>query len=435
MRQRVLGAHRLEGQVSPPGDKSISHRAAILNAIARGTARVTNFSPGADCASTLRCLRALGVNIQDDPDEHSSLVVRGAAGAFREPDAVLNAGNSGTSMRLLSGLLAGQSFLSVLTGDHSLRSRPMGRILEPLRLMGAQVHGRMSDTLAPMVFRGGDLHGIEYRLPVASAQLKSCLLLAGLFAQGQTVVIEPAPSRDHTEKMLEAMGAPISVEDGVISVQAGPLTARDVRVPADISSAAFWLVAGAAHSNARLRITGVGVNPTRAGVLDALQTMGARIILEGRREEGGEAVADILVESSPLRATEVGGDLVPRLIDELPVLAVAACFAQGTTVIRDAAELRVKESDRIQAMVRELNRMGGQLQETPDGMIIHGPVRLRGAACRSYGDHRVAMSLAVAGLLAQGETTISGAQCATISYPGFWNQLEALTNGGSSVGE
>ena len=427
MRQQVSGTSILEGEVSPPGDKSISHRAVILNAIASGIARVTNFSPGADCASTVQCLRALGIEINENPDDISTLVVKGSRGRFREPETVLNAGNSGTSMRLLSGLLAGQPFTSIITGDRSLRSRPMGRIVDPLRLMGAQAFGRQDGKFAPLVFHGGNLQGIEYDLPVASAQLKSCLLLAGLFAQGKTIITESSPSRDHTEKMLDAMGAQIVVKGSAISLQRSELIALDVRIPSDISSAAYWMCAGVSHPNARIHISGVGVNPTRSGIVDVLREMGARISLTNHQLQGGELVADIQVESSRLLPVEIGGNLIPRLIDELPVLAVAACFAHGTTVIRDAGELRVKESDRIGVMVRELNRMGGNLEEMPDGMKIHGPVKLRGTLCKSSGDHRVAMSLAVAGLLAEGDTFISGAESASISYPGFWTQLQSLT--------
>ena len=424
MRQRIVAPARLEGEVSLPGDKSISHRAAILNGIARGSARISNYSPGADCASTLRCLRAMGVAITDEGD--ASLVVEGVAGALREPAAVLNAGNSGTTMRLLSGIAAGQPFLTILTGDRSLQSRPMGRILDPLRRMGAEVSGRQGDTRAPLVIRGGNLHGMEYDLPVASAQLKSCLLLAGLTARGQTFLREPAPSRDHTERMLTAMGASVAAEEGFIALTPAELRAQDVRVPGDISAAAFWLVAGAVHPQAQIVVRGVGVNPTRTGVLDVLRDMGARLTLENHRLEGGEEVADIRVESSDLHGAEIGGALVPKVLDEIPVLAVAACFAQGTTVIRDAAELRVKETDRIRTMARELNRMGGRVEETPDGLVIHGATSLRGADCRSYGDHRIAMAMAVAGLLARGETTVAGAETASVSYPEFWTQMASL---------
>ncbi|MBI4200439.1 MAG: 3-phosphoshikimate 1-carboxyvinyltransferase [Chloroflexi bacterium] len=430
MRQQVVAPARLSGVVRPPGDKSISHRAAMLNALATGQARVTNYSAGGDCASTLRCLRALGVQVQAGGGD-GSLVIEGVGlHGLREPSDVLDVGNSGTTARLLAGLLAGQPFLSVLTGDRSLRSRPMDRIVRPLREMGAQVLGREGDSRAPLVIRGGNLRGIEYRMPVASAQVKSCLLIAGLYARGATTLRQPAPSRDHTERMLRRMGVPLR-EDG-LALTAEPVEALmplDVRVPADISSAAYWLVAGACHPDGRLTVADVGINPTRAGILEALQAMGARATIAHRREEGGEEVADVTVETSRLQGAEIGGELVPRLIDEVPVLALAACFARGTTVIRGAAELRVKESDRIRTTVRELSRLGAHIRELPDGMEVHGTGKLVGAAVQSHGDHRLAMMLGIAGLLAQGETEVRGAEAASVSYPGFWRDLERVAQG------
>ncbi len=432
MRQRIIAPARLEGEIALPGDKSISHRAALLNSIATGTAQVTNFCVGDDRASMLRCLRGLHVDIEHEPsptgnETQDRFIIHGKGpDGLSEPDEILDSGNSGTTMRLVSGLLASRPFFSVITGDESLRSRPMDRIVRPLQEMGAQVMGRGGGSKAPLAFRGGGLHGIDYQMPVASAQLKSCLLIAGLSAQGRTVVREPAATRDHTERMLEAMGADVERDGLRIAVRPSDLTAIDVRVPGDISSAAFWLVAGAVHPQAQVLVRGVSVNPSRTGVLEILRSMGARLTLENLRFEGGEEVADIQVESSDLHATEIAGSLVPRAIDELPVLAVAACFAQGTTVIRDAAELRTKETDRIRAMAQELCRMGGQVEETPDGLIIRGPTSLRGADCRSHGDHRVAMAVAVAGLLAQGETTLADAEAAAVSYPGFWQQMTSL---------
>ena len=436
MRRRITAPARLEGEVSLPGDKSISHRAALLNSIAAGTAQVTNFCVGDDRASMLRCLRGLHVDIEHEPapsgdETQDRFIIHGkGTDGLSEPDGVLDSGNSGTTMRLVSGLLASQPFFSVITGDESLRSRPMDRIVRPLQEMGAQVMGRGGGSRAPLAFRGGGLHGIEYEMPVASAQLKSCLLIAGLGAEGQTVVREPAATRDHTERMLQAMGADVERDGLRIAVRPSALTAVDVRVPGDISSAAFWLVAGAVHPRAQIVVEGVSVNPTRTGVLEILRSMGARLTLEDVRFEGGEEVADIRVESSDLYATEIAGSLVPRAIDELPVLAVAACFAQGTTVIRDAAELRTKETDRIRATVHELQRMGGQVEEIADGMIIRGPTSLRGADCRSHGDHRVAMAVGIAGLMAQGETTVAGAEAAAVSYPGFWQQMASLAGEG-----
>lgn len=419
---------RLEGEITPPGDKSISHRALILNALARGEARVTNLAPGQDLMSTAACLQALGVSLASS-DGAIWTVLGAGLGGLKEPANVMDAGNSGTTMRLVAGVLAGQPFLSVLTGDGSLRSRPMARIVQPLKLMGAQVWGRQGDTRAPLAIRGGKLRGIDYALPVASAQLKSCLLLAGLFAEGVTSLSEPAPSRDHTERMLQAMGARIHREGTRVRLDplSAPLTALDIQVPGDISAAAFWLVAGALHPNARITLRGVGLNPYRTGVLDALEAMGARITVGAQRQIGAEPVADITVESSELRGTELGGALIPRTIDELPVLAVAASLARGQTVIRDAAELRAKESDRIGLLAAELSRFGARVTERPDGMVIQGQPALRGTCCASHGDHRLAMALAVAGLVAQGETVVDGAEAVEISYPKFWQHLSDLS--------
>lgn len=429
MRETVRPCARLEGDLSLPGDKSISHRAALFNAIAHGQATVTHFSTGADCLSTVACLRALGASIESKPAEDGSLrlVVHGrGADALREAESILDAGNSGTSTRLLSGLLASRPFLSIITGDSSLRSRPMGRVIQPLRQMGAQIWGRRGDTQAPLAIRGGNLKGIRYRMPVASAQVKSAILIAGLFAEGETEVEEPVSTRDHTERMFRAMGADVRTDGSRVTLRPGKLHAVDVDVPGDISAAAFWLVAAAIHPDARIRVRNVVVNPSRTGVLDVLRAMGARIRQENQREVGGEPVADIVAESSQLRATEIAGDLVPRAIDEIPILAVAAAVARGTTTIRNAEELRVKESDRIRSMAQELDRMGVQVEELPDGMVIHGGARLRGAACQSHGDHRLAMSLAVAGLVAQDETTIDDAEAASISYTSFWQDLRRL---------
>ena len=328
MQITVRRPKRLVGEITPPGDKSISHRAAIFNAIADGEARVDNFGPGADCQATLRILRALGAGIATSG---SSFTVRG--GVPHEPADVLNAGNSGTTTRLMAGVLAGQPFMSVMSGDRSIRSRPMGRIVEPLRQMGAVIDGRGGGNLAPLAFRGGSLRGIRYRMPVASAQVKSALLLAGLFADGETVLDQPALSRDHTELMFRAMGVEVWEDGLTVAVRPGRLKAMDVTVPADISSAAYWLVAGVCHPDAEVRVVGVGTNPSRTGVLDVLQAMGADVSVENERTEGGERVADLVARSSELRATEIAGDLIPRLIDEVPVLALAACFAKGTTVV------------------------------------------------------------------------------------------------------
>ncbi len=425
MQMTVRRPRRLRGDVTPPGDKSISHRAAIFNAIADGEARVENYGTGADLASTLRVLRGLGTQIERHDD--GAFTVRG--GILSEPSDILNTGNSGTTTRLMAGVLAGQPFMSVMTGDRSIRSRPMARIVDPLRLMGAEVDGRDGGRLAPLTFRGGSLHGIEYRMPVASAQVKSALLLAGLFAEGETTLEQPAVSRDHTELMFRSMGVEV-VEDGLtVSVRPGRLGAMDVTVPADISSAAYWLVAGVCHPDAEVRVRNVGVNPTRTGILDALAMMGADVSVENERTEGGEPVADLVARSSSLRATEIGGDLIPRLVDEVPVLALAACFAEGTTVIRDASELRVKESDRLMASRVELSRSGAQVEELDDGLRITGGRALQGATHRTYADHRIAMTMGIAGLVATGETTIQSAQTASVSYPTFWDDLGSLGEG------
>jgi len=426
MERRIKGCSSLSGEVTPPGDKSISHRAVLLNSMTRGRARIENFAPGDDFWATVSCLRALGVEFIE---ESGVLTVSGVGSdGFIEPADVLNAGNSATTMRLLAGLLAAQPFLSIITGDESLRSRPMGRLIHPLRLMGAEIWGRGANSLAPLAIRGNRLRGIDYRLPVASAQLKSAILIAALFAQGETTVEEPAPSRDHTERLLRAMGANLHSDGTKIKlIPCASLSATDVRVPGDISSAAFWLVAAAIHPNAHIKIKDTGVNPTRTGFIDILHNMGARIEVENQRMEGSEPVADLEVESSELVATQIGGDLIPRLIDELPLVALAGCFARGTTIIRDAQELRVKEADRIGATAKELSRLGAHIEELPDGMIVHGGRKLEGGDCSSHRDHRLAMALGIAGLLARGETVLHDAEVVAVSYPSFWQDLERLT--------
>ena len=433
MHQVVRSPRSIEGTAVPPGDKSISHRAALLNSIARGNAHVSNFCVGDDRVSMLRCLRGLGARIR----KHSSCPVTGSDECFEikgqgldglsEPATLLNAGNSGTAMRLISGLLAAQPFLSVISGDSSLRNRPMSRIVRPMTEMGATIMGRSNDSLAPLAIRGGNLHGIDYEMPVASAQLKSSILIAGLYAEGETTIRQPAASRDHTERMMTAMGADIEIDKLNVTVRPSELTSLDVRVPADVSGAAFWLVAGICHPDARIKISGVGINPSRAGVLDVLKSMGARISIENVRDEAGEPSADLIAESSQLEGIEISGETIPKVIDELPVIALAACFAKGTTVIRDAQELRVKESDRIRATVDGLTRLGAKVEERPDGMVIHGGASLNGAECESFGDHRIAMTMAIAGLLAQGETVISGAESVAVSYPAFWDTLKEFS--------
>ena len=433
----ILSGRSLNGAITVPGDKSISHRVLILGALARGISRATGFLPSDDCISTMHCLMALGVRI-DRPNETTAHVHGVGLRGFIEPDDVLGCGNSGTTMRLLSGILAAQDFYAVLTGDASLRRRPMARIAEPLRRMGATVMGRHGGAYPPLTIHGGRLHAMEYAMPVASAQVKSCILLAGLYADGASQVTEPFPSRDHTERMLQVQGvrvltsahvqsATVTSPSGAVTITVDPprepLLPLDVDIPGDISSAAFFLVAASIVPRSHLVIRGVGINSTRAGILDVLAAMGAQVGQENSRLAGGEPVADLVAQSAALRGTEICGALVPRLIDELPVIAVAATQAHGTTTVHDASELRVKESDRITALVTELRKLGAQIEELPDGFEVHGPSPLHGSVVDAHGDHRLAMSLAVAGLVAHGETTILGTDSIPVSFPGFQGTL------------
>lgn len=418
-------ASSLRGTVTVPGDKSISHRAVMLGALAEGDTHITGFLMGEDCLSTISCFRKLGISIEVSSDE---VIVHGAGmHGLKAPAELLYTGNSGTTTRLLCGILAGQPFASVLNGDASIQKRPMGRIIKPLRMMGASIDGK-DGNLCPLTIRPAVLRGIRYELPVASAQLKSAILLAGLFADGQTTVVEPAASRDHTERMLRGLGAKVKTDGKTITLTPPQaLRAVDVDVPGDISSAAYFLVAGLILPDSEILIRNVGINPTRTGILDALEAMGADI--ERLHERGGvEPVCDLRVRSSRLHGTVIGGDIIPRLIDELPVLAVAAAFAEGETVIRDAQELKVKESNRIAAMTAELSRTGADVQETDDGMMIRGGKRLHGAAFTSYADHRVAMSMAVCALACEGGSSIDDPACVAISYPTFFETLDSLKN-------
>ncbi|MEW6541266.1 MAG: 3-phosphoshikimate 1-carboxyvinyltransferase [Bacillota bacterium] len=422
----VTPARGLRGEICVPGDKSISHRAVMLGSLAHGETAATNFLPGEDCLATVRCFRALGVEIEGPDKDAVRIRGRGPKALTEAPD-VLDAGNSGTTMRLMLGILAGQPFFSVLTGDASLRRRPMGRVTGPLREMGATILGRDNANLAPIAVTGGRLSGLKYWLPVASAQLKSALLLAGLFADGPTEITEPVATRDHTERMLNAFGARVARRGRVVTVSPSPdLGGREIRIPGDISSAAFFIVAALITPESDLVLKDVGVNPTRTGILDALADMGARISVSRPRETGGEPVADIRVRSSALRGTVIEGALIPRLVDEIPVLAVAAAYADGETVIRDAAELRVKESDRLTATRNELSGLGADIGETPDGLVIRGPRRLTGGECESHGDHRIAMAAAVAGLAASDVTIIRDSGCIDVSFPGFADALNSL---------
>lgn len=427
MNWEITPPKALRGSVFVPGDKSISHRAALLGALAEGETQVENFLLGADCLATIKCLAAMGVSF-DGPDEKGRLVVHGrGAAALREPADVLDAGNSGTTMRLLLGVLAGCPFFSVITGDASLRRRPMKRVVEPLTRMGASIWGRQGGKLAPLAVRGGDLEAINYTLPVASAQVKSALLLAGLFARGETSVTEPVPTRDHTERMLEQFGASIRKEGNTVSIKGGQrLTGCQVVVPGDISSAAFLLVAAAVVPGSEVTVRGVGVNPTRDGILEVLKQMGADIEIFNRGYLGNEPVADIRVRHSRLTGVTVKGEIIPRLIDEIPVLAVAGALAEGETVIRDAAELRVKESDRIETVAGELKKLGAEVEVLPDGLRVQGGRPLTGTVLQSHGDHRVAMAMAVAGLVAKGKTLIQDTRCVDVSFPGFAGILSSL---------
>jgi 3-phosphoshikimate 1-carboxyvinyltransferase len=401
----------------------------MLGAIAEGETQIQGLLLGEDPRSTAACFRALGAEISDLNTE--LVTVKGIGlGNFQEPINVLDAGNSGTTMRLMLGLLASHPgrFFTV-TGDSSLRSRPMSRVVKPLQQMGAQIWGRKGNTLAPLAIQGQALQPIHYHSPIASAQVKSCILLAGLNTEGQTTVTEPALSRDHSERMLRAYGAELSIDPDTNSVTitgGAKLYGQTVIVPGDISSAAFWLVAGAIVPGSDLVVENVGVNPTRTGILEALELMGADIQLENQREVAGEPVADIRVRSGGLKSCTIAGDIIPRLIDEIPILAVAAAFAEGTTIIRDAEELRVKESDRITVMAQQLNKMGAKISELPDGMEITGGTPLVGAAVDSHTDHRIAMSLAIAALNAIGTTTIHRAEAAAISYPNFTITLREI---------
>lgn len=421
---------RLQGNVTVPGDKSISHRAVILNALATGTAQVTNFLAGADCLSTIACMQALGVEVarQGDMVQIAGTGLHG----LREPSEVLDCGNSGTTLRLLTGVLASRPFFAVLSGDASLRSRPQRRVVEPLRALGVQIDGRAGGDRAPLAMRGTAIRGGTYDLPIASAQVKSALLLAALGGDAPFTLTGRIDSRDHTERMLAAMGADLTVAPDSITLcpiqTPSALQPLSLRVPGDPSSAAFWWVAAAVHPNAEVTTSGVCLNPSRTGALDVLRAMGAQITLTGERLEGYEPVGDVTVRSSMLRGTEIGGALIPRLIDEVPVLAVAAACAEGTTLIRDAHELRAKETDRIATVVAGLQALGVHAEPTADGMAIVGRpgTPFRSTTLQSHSDHRLAMTWAVAALAAHGETTIVDADAVAVSYPAFWETLAAL---------
>ena len=416
----------LKGEVTVPGDKSVSHRAVMFGSIAKGLTEITNFLQGADCLSTISCFGKLGIEIENGPDK---ILIHGKGlHGLTAPDSVLDAGNSGTTTRLISGILAPQSFTATLTGDASIQKRPMNRIMEPLSMMGADIKSIKGNGCAPLEIQGRPLTGIHYMSKVASAQVKSSILLAGLYASGETSVTEPVLSRNHTEIMLSHFGAQITTKDTTASILPEPvLEGRKIMVPGDISSAAYFIAAGLIVPGAEILIKNVGINETRDGIIRVAKQMGGNITLLHENRDSGEPVADVLVSHSPLHGIEISGSIIPTLIDELPIIAIMAAYAEGTTVIADAAELKVKESNRIDVMVDNLTAMGADITGTEDVMIIKGGSPLHGALIHSMADHRIAMSFAVASLLADGTTSIEGGECVNISYPGFYKDLAALS--------
>lgn len=436
---RVKRAPVLDTEITVPGDKSISHRAIMLASLSNGVCKITNFLEGEDCLSTAAAFRKLGVTIEQP--EPGTVVVHGTRGKFTAPDGPIDCGNSGTTMRLMSGLLSAQPFTTELTGDASLQGRPMRRVIEPLSQMGAKIRGTGSKDTPPLVIEGGPLKGITYRSPVASAQVKSAILLAGLYAEGVTTVIEPAPSRNHTERMLEYFlvklrcsqaKSPTSEKECSISMLGRQqIESRDFAVPGDISSAAFWLVAAAAQPGSRLLVKNVGLNPTRTGIIDVLIRMGARIREVVEVVAHGEPCGVVDIKGGRLQGTTIEGNEIPNVIDEIPILAVAGALAEGETIIRNAKELRVKETDRIAAIASNLRAIGADVEEFEDGMKITGGRKLKGARLPSFGDHRIAMAFAIAGLHATGETIIEDTACVQTSYPGFEETLALVMKGNS----
>ena len=420
--------NKLKGNIFVPGDKSISHRSLILGSIAQGETRIYNFLNSLDCLKTLECMQVLGAEIELGKDNSVKIKGKGLYG-LQEPKNILDVGNSGTTIRLLTGLLSGQDFYSVLCGDVSIRKRPMRRVVEPLRLMGADIWGRKDGQFAPLSVRGNKLNPLHYTLPVASAQVKTALLLAGLYTTGETVIKEPLPTRDHTEKMLEIMRADLEISPPEIKVMGGKeLRGTDIFIPGDISSAAYFIAAASILRNSQITIKQVGINPTRTGIIGILNKMEAKIDTSNYQIESNEPQADLMIEYSKLKGVEIKKENVPFLIDELPLIAVVATQAQGKTVVGGAKELRVKETDRIKAIVSELKKMGADIKEKEDGFSVNGPTRLQGAVCESYNDHRIAMSLAVAALLAEGKTVIKNSECIDISFPSFEKTLQNLIN-------
>lgn len=426
MEKHLTPIKSLTGAIKVPGDKSISHRAVMFGSIADGKTTINGFLTGEDCLSTISCFRKLGVNIQQDNDK---VTVEGKGITGLQPSSeVLYVGNSGTTIRLMMGILANTSFRSVLTGDESIAKRPMNRVTKPLKQMGALIEGNDSGNKVPLHIQGGRTKGIHYPSPIASAQVKSAILLAGLKAEGTTYVTEPSKSRDHTERMLEAFGVEVDEKGLTVSVAGGQeLKGTHVEVPGDISSAAFFLVAGAIIPNSVITLKKVGLNPTRTGILDVLRDMGAEITYQNVNDEASEPYGDLIIKTSSLKGTVIEGDLIPRLIDEIPIIALAATQAEGETIIKDAHELRVKETDRIETVVNELKKMGADIEATEDGMIINGKSSLKGASVQSYGDHRIGMMLSIAACIAEGETILSRSEAIAVSYPSFFDQLKNLS--------
>lgn len=428
MSEKVLQYHKpsLQGILTIPGDKSVSHRSVMFGSIATGKTTVDGFLLGEDCLSTIDCFRKLGVKI--DVDGTNVTIDSAGMDAWQESTEVLYTGNSGTTTRLMLGILAGSNVHTVMTGDASIGKRPMRRVIDPLRQMGAHITGRANGQFTPLAIQGTKLQAIDYQMPVASAQVKSAILLAGLRAEGTTIVRESEVSRDHTERMLRQFGAQVDVADGVVSFKGGQtLTGTHVSVPGDISSAAFFLVAGAICKGSRIVLENVGVNPTRDGIIEVLQNMGASMTLAHNDDGQAEPTATITIATSTLQGTTIEGDIIPRLIDEIPILALLATQAHGKTIIKDAEELKVKETDRITAVVDELKKLGATIEATADGMVIEGPTPLRGASLKTYGDHRIGMMGAVAALMTDGAVTLDDAQCIAVSYPTFFKHVETVT--------
>ncbi len=419
----VNSCNKISGKISVGGDKSITHRSLILGAIANGKTEIINYSRAEDCFSTIKCLKAMGVEI--NVEKNKVVIVGKGLKGLKEPEDVLDCGNSGTTMRLLAGLISGQNFYSVLTGDDSLRKRPMGRIIEPLKLMGARIESR-KDNFAPLSISGNRLKGIEYKMPVASAQVKSSLMIAGLYADSETIIEEPIRSRDHTERLFKFFGIKFKRKNyKIVVLPAKEFSGKIIKIPNDISSAAFFLILGIFAAD-KLIIKDTGINPLRIGIIQVLKDSGAKIALENQRNFCDEPIADIVVKKKTPEPFIISGPLIPRLIDEIPVLAVLATQLEGRTIIKDAKELRVKETDRIKAIVRELKKFGANIKEIEDGLIINGPTELTGTVCDSYKDHRIAMALTIAGLIAKGRTTIKDIDCINISFPDFVNTLKEV---------